>query len=161
MQNSWNTLKTPYRHPKDTLKTELLYLSANHAQREFIPRWIRVSPTILALGAHSRYIFINRFKQLGSGTGLGWDLLKLERTDHDWQPWRLHGEALLPVRMTWEQRGRDRGIGLSAATGSLSRALSPFSCNFLWQWDGATYVFSEYRMQNTVFNEIVVSDLKL
>lgn len=130
-----------------TQKT-FLYLSANHPRCKFISRRMRASPGTATLAlALTYYTFMNRSEQRGSRTGLRWDLLRLERTDHDWQPpWRFHGEALLPVRMTWEQRGRDRSLAVLVSAQLLvpSLAHSPlFSCNFLWQWNGETHVFWE------------------
>lgn len=98
MQNS--------KHPEDAQRCSFISLQITSNVNLYLSECERHSDETLASAL--TYIFINRSKQRGSRTGLGCDLLKLERTDHDWQPWRLHGEALLPVRVTWEQRGRNR-----------------------------------------------------
>lgn len=118
------------------------------------------------IGTHVLYIH-ESFRTTRVKNRSWWDLLRLERTDHDWQPpWRLHGEALLPVRMTWEQRGRDRSLAVLVSVKLLvpSLAHSPlFSCNFLWQWNGETYLFAEYRIfffYEIVIKYIFICDLK-
>lgn len=149
MQNS--TLK----HPEDAQRRSFispqitLYVNLSPS-----PPPANASVTDETLALALTYIFMNRSKQRGSRTGLGWDLLKLGRTDHDWQPWRLHGEALLPVRLTWEQRGRDRLRYWSqrTATGSLTRIRSPLFIATFFDNEMGRHMYS----QNTeyVFNEI-------
>lgn len=118
MQNS--TLK----HPKDAQRRFFISL-ANHVRREFIyPSECESHRQDTRIGTHV-YLHKTFQTQQGSRTGPGWDLLKLERTDHDWQPWRLHGEALLPVRQTWEQRGRSYAVLVSAQLLVPSLARSP------------------------------------